>query len=63
MRQLVEAWHGIPMSDGRAEALAQVDAKSARSVASAAESLTLRDQPSRFRAVLASVDERLDRDP
>ena len=60
MWQLVEAWHGIRIPQSRAEELARTDAVAARSVAAAAESLTLRDQPSRFRSVLGAPDERAD---
>lgn len=58
MRQLIEAWHGIHLSESRAEDLAITDAAAARSVAAAAENLTLQDQPSRFRRVLCAPDER-----
>ena len=54
MRQLIEAWHGIRMSERRAENLARTDVLAARTVATAAEALTLQDQPSRFRSVLGA---------
>lgn len=40
--------------------MARTDALAARTVAAAAESLTLRDQPSRFRSVLLASDDRAD---
>ena len=60
LRQLAEAWHGIRLSESQAEELARADAVAARTVAVSAESLSLRDQPSRFRSVLGTPDERAD---